>query len=138
MESYTRYSSSDYNGFRINLTDKPSFRWGMPKDKVRQYEPKPKATEYNTLEEYRAASGLDVHSLYVDLDVFRAMKLPDPTKPHAVYLPDSIDFRLNSNSVAVDKGILLSNINDNYTGSAPDLGALEVGAQEQVYGPRNP
>jgi hypothetical protein len=138
MESYTSYSTSDYNGFRINQTDKPSFRWGMPTDKLRQYDPKPEATEFKTLEEYSKASGQDAHSELVELDIFKEMKLPDPNNPHKVYLPQTIDFHLKANTSAVDKGIPLANVNDGFSGAAPDLGALELGAPDQVYGPRTP
>jgi hypothetical protein len=31
---------------------------------------------------------------------------------------------------------VLPNINDGYSGKAPDLGALEIGSPEVVYGPR--
>jgi hypothetical protein len=64
------------------------------------------------------------------------MVLPDFQKPHAVYFPESVDFRLRSNSAAIDAGILLSNINDEFTGAAPDLGALDYNSENQVYGPR--
>jgi hypothetical protein len=35
----------------------------------------------------------------------------------------------------VDAGIELKNINDSYTGNAPDLGAHELNTQLQLYGP---
>ena len=37
---------------------------------------------------------------------------------------------------AVDAGLLLPNVNDGYTGRAPDLGAYELGQPDVVYGPR--
>jgi len=137
MESYTSYSTSDYNGFRINQTDKPSFSWGMPEGALRQYDPKPENQEFTTLETYSKTSGLDSNSHTVELDIFRSMTLPDPSHPHAVYLSGSVDFRLTDGASVIDKGVLLPNINDQYTGSAPDLGALELGQQDQIYGPRN-
>ena len=47
-----------------------------------------------------------------------------------------MDFSLKPNSVAVDAGCRLPNLNDDFTGKAPDLGALEVGKPQPVYGPR--
>lgn len=37
------------------------------------------------------------------------------------------DFRLKSNSPEIDKGCLIPNINDNFQGKAPDIGAFEFG-----------
>ena len=37
---------------------------------------------------------------------------------------------------AVDAGAILPNINDGFTGSAPDLGAYELGQPLPRYGPR--
>jgi hypothetical protein len=47
-----------------------------------------------------------------------------------------MDFRLKPGSAPVDKGKIIPNVTDGYTGSAPDLGALEVGMPVPRYGPR--
>lgn len=47
------------------------------------------------------------------------------------------DISLHPTSNAIDRGVVLPNINDGYSGSAPDLGALERGAAMPVYGPRS-
>ncbi|MCC7174082.1 MAG: hypothetical protein IT159_02715 [Bryobacterales bacterium] len=36
---------------------------------------------------------------------------------------------------AIDAGVVLPGVNDGFTGAAPDLGALELGAPEPHYGP---
>ena len=64
------------------------------------------------------------------------MTPPDPTKRHAVYHAADLDFRLKPNSKAVDAGLRIPTVNDSFNGSAPDLGALEVGVGEVKYGPR--
>ncbi|MEJ2169936.1 MAG: hypothetical protein P8X90_30910, partial [Desulfobacterales bacterium] len=46
------------------------------------------------------------------------------------------NFRLKPQAAAVNAGCLLPNINDDFTGKAPDLGALESGQPVPVYGPR--
>ena len=46
------------------------------------------------------------------------------------------DFRLKPGSAAIDKGVAMPNLNDGFTGSAPDLGALEAGQPMPIYGPR--
>jgi hypothetical protein len=53
-----------------------------------------------------------------------------------VHDPGTLDFRLRADGAAVDKGVRLPNINDAASGQAPDLGAMELGAQLQRYGPR--
>ena len=47
-----------------------------------------------------------------------------------------LDFRLKPDSAAVDKGVVLPNINNGFSGKAPDLGALEAGQTTTHYGPR--
>jgi hypothetical protein len=46
------------------------------------------------------------------------------------------DVSLNAGSNAVDAALVLPNINDDYVGNGPDLGALERGAPLPVYGVR--
>ena len=45
-------------------------------------------------------------------------------------------FALKAGSKAVDSGIRLPNINDDFTGKSPDLGAYELGRPAPLYGPR--
>ena len=53
-----------------------------------------------------------------------------------LYKAEDFDFRLKPGSAAVDRGIVLPNVTDGFTGQAPDLGALEVGQAPPHYGPR--
>jgi len=48
----------------------------------------------------------------------------------------ALDFRLRHGSAAVDRGTIIPNVTDGFTGAAPDLGALEIGAAIPQYGPR--
>jgi hypothetical protein len=73
------------------------------------------------------------HGVQVNLDVF-ADKVPFPN-PALPKWPTP-DLRLRADSAAVDAGVVLPNVNDGYTGKAPDLGAYEVGQELPVYGPR--
>ena len=43
---------------------------------------------------------------------------------------------LASGSGAIDKGVVLPNLNDGFTGAAPDLGALELGCPAPIFGVR--
>lgn len=46
------------------------------------------------------------------------------------------DLRIHSQSAAVDSGEIIPNVNENYSGTAPDLGAYEAGSILPHYGPR--
>lgn len=41
-------------------------------------------------------------------------------------------------AVVIDKGLVINNINDDFKGSGPDIGAYELGAEIPHYGPRIP
>jgi hypothetical protein len=75
------------------------------------------------------------HSVQVDLSVFKAaVEVPYPPLPER----EPADLRLRPGSAAVDAALLISNINDNFTGNAPDIGAYELGQKLPHYGPRPP
>jgi len=71
----------------------------------------------------------------VDFDVFMKVTPPGPD-PRTLYKPADFDFRLREGAAAVDAGVGLTGINDDFTGKAPDLGAYEVGKPMPHYGPR--
>ena len=52
----------------------------------------------------------------------------DPKTVQRLYDFKDLDFRLRPGSAAIDRGVALPNINDGFTGKAPDLGALEGGS----------
>ena len=79
---------------------------------------------------------LDKHSVLVDCDVFQRVFQPDPASPPKLCNPADFDFRLRSGSAAVDAGARLPDINDDFTGRTPDLGAYEAGFPVPHYGPR--
>lgn len=152
VETNTNYSSSDYNGFRPNDGAEFSFEWSTPPFSTRanfpgepgklsaQEQSKFEATtrerrRFKTLKEFTAATGQDAHSLVIDYDVFVKVTPPGPD-PRTLYKPADFDFRLRAGSAAVDAGVKLTGINDDFTGKAPDLGAYEVGKPVPHYGPR--
>ena len=92
--------------------------------------------EFQSLSELRQSTGQELHGLELDYDVFLNVRPPDPSRPHAIYESRGMDFRLRSGGAAVDAGCRLPNVNDEFTGSGPDLGALETGSPIPVYGPR--
>jgi hypothetical protein len=71
----------------------------------------------------------------VDYDVFVNVRPPGP-HPRTLYSPSDFDFRSREGAGAVDAGVVLPGLNDDYSGRAPDLGAYEIGRPVPPYGPR--
>lgn len=136
METFTAYSSSDYNGFMVKPDADISFSWTAPAaGKLVDYGELDKG-EYASLAQYRSATGQDSHSVLVDYGIFENVPALDRDNPQRLYDPNAVDFSLKAGSAAVDAGVLLPNINDDFTGTAPDLGAYERGHPLPLYGPR--
>jgi hypothetical protein len=152
VETNTNYSSSDYNGFRPNEGAEFSFEWSTPPLSMQANFPgeagklstqqqaalEAKAREirrFKTLKEYSDATGQDKHSILVDYDIFVKVTPAGPD-PRTLYRPADFDFQLRPGSAAVDAGVRLPGVNDDFTGRAPDLGAYEVGRPAPHYGPR--
>ncbi|HUT32321.1 MAG TPA: right-handed parallel beta-helix repeat-containing protein [Planctomycetota bacterium] len=76
----------------------------------------------------------ETHAIQVDMSVFAGVEFPDPPVP--VRQPPDLRPRLGS--AVVDKGVRLPNINDDFAGAAPDLGACEATQPLPHYGPRPP
>lgn len=129
--------SSDYNGFRPNRGVADQYAWLAPAPGARLYEPKPGDWKtFATLAKLRSATGQETHGIEVDYSDFERLAPPDPANRHAVYHAVDLDFRLKPASKAVDAGVPIPTVNDDFKGRAPDLGALEVGKPEPKYGPR--
>jgi hypothetical protein len=152
VETNTNYSSSDYNGFRPNEGAEFAFEWSTPPLTMRanfmgepgirstqeqtQFEMKARERRrFKTLKEYAEATGQDRHSLLVDYDTFVHVTPAGPD-PRTLYKPSDFDFALRPGSAAIDAGLRLPGVNDDFTGRAPDLGAYEAGRPLPHYGPR--
>lgn len=152
VESNTNYSDSDYNGFRANEGAEFSFEWSTPPLSTRSVFPgemgklstqqqaqlEAKSREqrrFKTLKEYNEATGQDRHSMMIDYDVFQKVA-PPGSDPRTLYKPSDFDFQLRPGSSPVDAGVRLTGVNDDFTGRAPDLGALEFGRSVPHFGPR--
>jgi hypothetical protein len=165
VNTYTNYSSSDYNGFRPNPGAATAFQWNSPAwDLASDFTlvtanpqgagaaagagnnaaPAARRLEsraFATLADYSAATKQDQHSVLVDYDIFAnvpRLDAQDRAKVQKVYKAEDYDFSLRSGSAPVDRGIALPTVTDGFTGSAPDLGALERGKPAPHYGPRKP
>jgi hypothetical protein len=138
VDTFTNYSTSDYNGFRPNEDAEFSFQWNSPPFSTpADYAGTRQTRNFKTLQAFSDATGQDKHSILVDYDVFQKVSAPDRSDPRRLYNPADFDFRLRPGSVAVDAGARLLNINDDWTGRSPDLGAYETGQPLPHYGPRN-
>ena len=155
VNTYTNYTSSDYNGFRVNPGAAESFEWSSPPFGVTQdfrdllaaadgvQTPPDKylvTRRYASLAQYSAETHQDTHSVLLDYDVFVHVPMLDAKDMKTVqklYDAKDLDFRLKPGSAAVDKGAVISNVTDGYSGNAPDLGALELGQTLPHYGPRS-
>ncbi len=137
VSTFTNYSTSDYNGFYGDAAQKEPFSWTSPDFKVRaNYADRPVTRRFANLGDYSRATGQDTHSLMVGMDVFQKLPRIDLSDQQKIYKIEDIDFRLKPGSAPIDKGVVLANVTDGYAGSAPDLGAYEVGAPIPHYGPR--
>jgi hypothetical protein len=157
VNTNTNYSSSDYNGFRPNPGASVSYQWTSPAEGVAAdysgllrgggrgaagrgaANSALQARPFATLAEYSRATHQDQHSVELDYDVFVNVKKLDGKDLKTVqrlYKAEDFDFRLKPGSAAVDKGVILHNVTDGFTGAAPDLGALEAGKTPPHYGPR--
>ena len=93
---------------------------------------------YPTLQEFRTNGPVEHHATLVEAATVFASGVRVP-EPYEVAAPLSgNDLRLSPKSEAIDAGAVLPNINDGYTGKAPDLGAYEYGTPRPWYGPRSP
>ena len=128
--------STDYNGFRPNKGVAEQFRWLAPKPGDRMYDAKRDDWKtFRSLREFQTSTGQESHGIEVDFDIFENMTPPDPSKRHAIYHAADLDFQLSRGSKAIDAGVAIPTVNENFAGRAPDLGALEAGRPEPVYGP---
>src|SRR5450432_2637267 len=132
---------ADYSG----LLDSPGGGRGqnLPGGAVRPGGPGANRTlevrRFATLAEYSRATHQDRNSVIVDYDVFvnvPKLDAQDLKKVQSLYKAEDLDFRLKPGSAAADRGVVLPNVTDGFTGQAPDLGALELGQSPPHYGPR--
>ncbi len=129
--------SSDHNGFRPNRGVTSQYSWLAPAAGKTLYSASASDWKsFATLADFRAATGQEKNGIEVDFDIFEQMTPPDPSKRHAVYHSMDLNFKLKPGSKAVDAGVRIATVNEDFAGKAPDLGAIEVGKPAPKYGPR--
>ena len=147
VNTFTSYTSSDYNGFRVNPGAKSAFEWSAPA--VRRGRGFHRA---GTRREARRRSG-SRRSLTTwprpgrtstawPWTTTSSSTCADSTRRtrracRSSTRPTSSTSDLKPGSAAVDRGVSLPTVTDGFAGRAPDLGALEVGQAVPHYGPRN-
>lgn len=78
-------------------------------------------------------AGVETHGLLLALPIFAGGLTPPASYSETL---DPQDVSLDAASNAIDRGMVLPNVNDAFTGAAPDLGALESGCPAPIFGPR--
>jgi len=143
VKTYTTYTTYDYNGYRLTATPAPApFVWLGPQNQLRDYALSHAPILAATLEEFREKTGQERHGILLDYSDFANLAEPSNAMDRSsgvafkLYPKDALDFSLKPGSRAVDAGVRLPNVNDNFAGKAPDLGAMELGQPSPHYGPR--
>jgi hypothetical protein len=91
-------------------------------------------TLFPGLSAFASSSGLETNGRQINhATCFATFNVPGPAP---VTIPPQ-HMTLNAGCNAVDAGVILPNINDGFAGSAPDLGAYELGQLPPAYGPRS-
>jgi hypothetical protein len=143
LYSYTSYSSSDHNAYRIHEGMENPVRLAIPEAKLVDYDLQQNFKEFNSIESLGKETGFEDHGIevgYADFIRLPKAEYQDYFKRFGVYplvYPHEQDFIPLRNSKLVDAGCRLDNINDNYTGDAPDIGAYELGLEKWTVGPRH-
>jgi len=82
---------------------------------------------------FQSLTGQETHGIRIDRNsCFNDFYIANPPPTPLAFQHLTLDPNCN----AVDAGLVLANVNDNYLGSAPDMGAYEVGQNFPHYGPR--
>ena len=151
VNTFTNYTSSDYNGFRPNPGATTSFQWNSPPchgDRRRDYcgagaERRARARDAPVRDARRVQRGdrsrtsTACSSTTTSSSTCRGSTRRIGRTVQKVYKAEDFDFSLKAGSAAVDRGVALPNVTDGFTGGAPDLGALERAVAAPHYGPRS-
>lgn len=108
----------DYDGFDWG-TSQQAFRWENKK-------------HFPDLKSFAEAVGIEKHGVWVKKEeIFERWNIPAEPGPVG---PQNLT--LEAGCSAIDAGAVLPNINEDFVGKAPDLGAYEHGRALPHYGPR--
>jgi hypothetical protein len=80
---------------------------------------------------------VEPHGRRIDSTAFANFRFPSPPAPAPAYYYQTQDLRPSpSCTTVVDKAVLIPNVNDDFLGNGPDIGAHEATRDLPVYGPR--
>lgn len=122
----------DYNGWRIPKKDDNVIWWKFTAMRRSSGGSMSDEDAFDSFAEFVAATGYEKHGVTLDYDTFAHVAMPRLGWKGGA----DFDARLAPNAKAIDAGQVLPNINDNFAGKAPDLGAYEFGSTLPEYGPR--
>lgn len=109
----------DYDGFDWG-NYQYAFKWG---NNIR----------LTDIEEFQNLTGHEINAIRIDRNsCFTQFDIPSPPPTPLAFQHLTLEPTCN----AVNAGLVLININDDFTGSAPDLGAHQIGMALTHYGPR--
>jgi hypothetical protein len=92
-------------------------------------------TEYKTIDAFQEATGLGEHSMVVSRDAVK--RIPEQWLAGREFVqPEQVDLTPAAGSPLIDAAVPLANVNDDYAGDGPDIGALEAGKPAPHWGPR--
>jgi nitrous oxidase accessory protein NosD len=90
-------------------------------------------TTFSSLALFAGATGLESHGIRMNYaSCFENLNVPG--FPPVSVPPQTLTLKADCN--AIDAGAIVSNVNDGFTGMAPDLGAFEFGVPLLQFGPR--
>ncbi len=122
--TYGGYSPG--SGMAANMAN-PGPHSSFDYDAVGAYEV-PFRTRIGRLDFFQA----EPHGVRIEWDVFEGVAFPNPAIPER----EPADLRPRPGAKVVDAGLRLANINDDFLGEGPDIGAYEAGQPLPLYGPR--
>ncbi len=80
---------------------------------------------------------VEPHGRKIDSSAFPSFRFPSPPAPGPAYYYQPQDLRPSPSCTSiVDKALAIPNINDDFSGAGPDIGAYEAGRDLPAYGPR--
>jgi hypothetical protein len=122
----------DHNGYDWGSD---TTRWDNPVFLWQGYYEDIKLNYSANLDEFYSRYGFEKDSKRLAKEnIFNSWNLPSTA---GRVEPTSINLSLSGGSQAIDAGIAIPNLSQNFNGSAPDLGAIESGNPQPHYGVRN-
>ncbi len=91
---------------------------------------------YESMEDAAERAPVYRRARFVNPETAFQSAIKPPGEARTQFALEVNDLRLSPKSDAIDAGVPLPNINDDYQGQSPDLGAFELGHPLPHYGPR--